>query len=198
MVATVAPTTLMTAEEFSVWAELPENAGTRYELENGVPVEMPNPTLWHGHVCWFVILILSGYVLPRRGRVATNDSGLIVRRRPDTVRGPDVMIFLDQPPEDEVPRGPATDRPALVVEVLSPSDRPGKTRRRVAGYLKRGIPMVWVIDPEDRTVDVHCLGVDAVLLELTDELVGDPQLPGFRCPVSAFFSWPTVPPPPAA
>ena len=58
--------------------------------------------------------------------------------------------------------------------------------------------MVWVIDPEDRTVDVHRPNVDAVLLEDTDELAGDPELPGFRCPVAAFFSWPDAPTSPAA
>ena len=183
----------MTAEEFQTWAELPENAGTRYELENGVPVEMPPPTPWHGTVCWFVIHILTNYVLPRGGRLITNDAGLVVRRRPDTVRGPDVMLFIDRPREEDVPRSPTAEIPPLVVEVLSPSDRPGRTDRRVRGYLRRGISVVWTVDPEDKTVTVYTAN-DTMLYEHTEELVGDPELPGFRCPVSAFFAWPTVPP----
>lgn len=190
-------TAQMTAEEFYVWAELPENAGARYELENGVPVEMPNPTNLHAVICWLVSQIISPYFLARGGFVATNDGGLLIRRRPDTVRGPDVAAFPTRPAFKDLPRGPATEVPSLVVEVLSPSDRPHRTTRRVKDYLRRGIPVVWTLEPDDCTVEIHTR-TGAVLLEATDELVGDPELPGFRCPVAAFFSWPDAPPTPAA
>jgi len=194
MIATA--TAPMTAEEFYAWAELPENAGARYELENGVPVEMPNPTNLHAVICWLVSQLISPHFLARGGFVAMNDGGILIRRRPDTVRGPDVAAFPTRPAFDDLPRGPATDIPTLVVEVLSPSDRPGRTGRRVRGYLRRGISAVWTVDPEDRTVTVYTAN-DTVLYEQTEELVGDPELPGFRCRVSDFFSWPT-PPKPAA
>lgn len=196
MVATATPAKLMTAEEFYAWAELPENAGTRYELENGVPIEMPNPTSLHGVICALVAQIVAAYFMPRGGYYTINDAGVLIRRRPDTVRGPDVAAFSTRPAFDDLPRGPATDIPALVVEVLSPTDRPGRTSGRVRGYLTRGITVIWAVDPEDRTVTVYTQS-DTVVLEATDELVGDPELPGFRCPVSAFFSWPELPTPAA-
>lgn len=193
MVATA--TKPMTAEEFDTWAALSENAGTRYELENGVPIEMPTPTNLHAVFCWLVSQLISSYFVARGGFVAINDGGVLIRRRPDTVRGPDVAAFPTRPAFDDLPRGPAEVVPALVVEVLSPSDRPGRTNRRIRDYRQRGVPVNWVVDPEDRTVEVHTAS-DTVLYEQTDETVGDPKLPGLQCPVSAFFSWPTVAPVP--
>lgn len=194
MVATATKPALMTAEEFYEWAMLPENADKRYELENGVPVEMPNPSELHGTVCWLVIHLLTTYVLPRGGRLLTNDAGVIVRRRPDTVRGPDVTLFMNRPRMEDIPRGPAELVPTLVVEVLSPSDRPSRTAPRVRGYLRRGIPMVWLVDPDDRTVTVHTADDDVILGE-ADEIVGGDVLPDFRCPVASFFNWPDEQPP---
>ena len=189
MVATATGQSLMTAEEFYAWAELPENEDKLFELENGVPVEMPNANNLHGTICWLVSWMLGQYLVPRGGYVMTNDTGLDIRRRPDTVRGPDVMAFLTRPRFEDLKRGPVEDVPALVAEVLSPSDRPGKTHRRVQGYLRRGIPMVWVIDPQDRTVAVHT-ATEFHVLEEAEELTGNGVLPDFRCPVAAFFNWP--------
>ncbi len=194
MVATATSRNLMTVEEFYVWAELPENEDKNFELENGVPVEMPNANNIHGTICFLVAHLLGLHLLARGGYVMTNDTGLVIRRRPDTVRGPDVMAFLTRPPFRELRRGPVEDVPALVVEVLSPSDRPSRTAPRVRGYLRRGIPMVWLIDPDDRTVTVHTADDDLILGE-TEVILGGDVLPDFRCPVAAFFNWPGEPPP---
>jgi len=182
-------TDLMTAEEFYAWAELPENADKRYELENGVPIEMPPPSKPHGGICFLVAHVLGLYLLPRGGSVFTNDTGLIVRRRPDTVRGPDVMAYVTREPIADMAFAPADDIPTLVVEVLSPSDRPGRTNRRVQSYLRRGIPMVWVVDPDERIVTVYTASEFRVFDE-TEELTGNGVLPDFRCPVASFFNWP--------
>ena len=187
-----AATRLMTAEEFYVWAELSENAEKWHELDEGIPVQRPVSSVWHGTVCWLVTVIIGPYFMSRCGFLAIR-CGLLVHRNPDTVRGPDVAAFATRPAFENLPRGPAIEIPTLVVEVLSPPDRLGRTNRRVRDYRRRGVPMIWVVDPEDRTVEVHT-ATDTVLHEHAEELVGDPELPGFRCPVSAFFAWPTVPP----
>ena len=183
----------MTAEEFFAWCQLPENAGGYHELEDGRIVEMPSASQLHGAVCALVAYFLSGYFLNRGGYVMTNDTGLIVKRRPDTVRGPDVMAFLTRPAFKDLALAHVDDVPTLVVEVLSPSDRPGKTTKRINQYLKRGIPLVWVIDPEDRNVLVHTHNQESKTLEATDELTGDGILPDFACKVGDFFAWPTPP-----
>lgn len=195
-----APAGLMTAEEFYEWACRPENADREWELEDGVPVEvggpdMPPPSELHGILCGWIAHLLWLYVIARgAGRVVTNDSGLVVRRRPDAVRGPDVMLFLASKTTDQLSRGPVEEVPPLVVEVFSPSDRPGKLNRRVGQYLKRGVSVVWVVYPEDGIVDVHRPGTEAVSLEGSDDLSAPDVLPDFSCKVSDLFALPGGPP----
>lgn len=191
-------TGLMTAEEFFDWACRPENADRKWELDDGVPEEVtdvPPPGELHGTICTWVSFLLWQYVIARgAGRVIGNDAGLVVRRRPDAVRGPDVMLFLDRKPTDQLSRGHVTEVPPLVVEVYSPSDRPGRLNRRIAQYLKRGVPLVWVVHPEDRTVDVHRPGTAPVNLREVDDLSAPDVLPDFRCKVSDLFALPGAPP----
>lgn len=196
---TTTPETGMTAEEFYDWANRPENAGRRLELDEGGVVEMPSPGVAHALVCWFVIRVLTEYVVRRgSGHLLTNDCGLVVRRRPDTVRGPDVMLSLESLQLDQATRGHKDDLPALVVEVISPSDKEKATNRRVRQYLERGVPLVWVIYPETRLVNVCRPNEFPKTLDETDELTGNGVLPDFACPVRDLFTPPGLSPAAAA
>lgn len=185
-------TATMTAEEFLEWCHHSERSGGRYELEDGRIAEMPSLSEIHGAICWSVAHLLGRYFVPRSGYLLTNDTGLIVKRRPDTVRGPDLMAFLERPASEDLKFAFVERIPTLVVEVLSPSDRLGKTITRINQYLKRGIPLVWVIDPEDRNVLVYSQNRESKTLDETDDLNGDGVLPDFQCKVSDFFAWPTT------
>ena len=186
-------TGLMTAEEFYDWAGLPENADRKWELDDGVPVEvpdMPSPGQLHGLVIWIVVTLLTDYVRRRGGHLLTNDTGLVVRRRPDGVRGPDIMLFLEHLTVAQAKSGPVERIPPLVVEVFSPSDRPGRMNRRIGQYLKRGVPLVWVVYPDEQTVDVRRPGAEPVSLEGEDQLSFPDVLPDFSCKVSDLFALP--------
>jgi Uma2 family endonuclease len=80
--------------------------------------------------------------------------------------------------------------PALVIEVLSPSDKPTKVNRRVMQYIQRGICMVWTVDPELRAITVYLPGDLPKVLEEEDELTGGDVLPEFRCRVADLFTFP--------
>jgi Uma2 family endonuclease len=196
-----APAGLMTAEEFYDWANRPENADRRWELEDGVPVEVSSeesdisPGELHGVVCWLVARLLGNYLFARgAGYLCTNDTGLLVRRGPDTVRGPDVTLYLAGKPVGQLSRKYATDVPALVVEVMSPTDTHRRTTRRVGQYLKRGVPVVWVVEPDDRVVYVHKADEFTKVLEGDEPLTGNGVLPDFACKVSDLFALPGLPP----
>ena len=45
----------------------------------------------------------------------------------------------------------------------------------------------YAVDPFDDTVTVYRPGHEPVLFNRTQELVGDPELPGFRCRVAEIF-----------
>jgi Uma2 family endonuclease len=119
---TAAPTR-MSAEEFLEWGNRPENAGRRCELENGEIVDVPPPKHPHGIYCWLVTKVLTDYIVQRgTGYMCTNDTGMIVQRNPDTVRGADVILFLQTKTAEQINPGYIEDIPNLVVEVLSPYD----------------------------------------------------------------------------
>jgi Uma2 family endonuclease len=66
------------------------------------------------------------------------------------------------------------EKPDLVIEILSPDDRPAEVLRKIADYLQAGIPHIWIIDPYERTVvEADGAGVrEAANLTLETELVG--------------------------
>ncbi len=188
--ATVA-TQLMTAEEFWEWASRPENREKYCELECGKVVEMPSPGERHGFLCCWIGHLLWEYALQKgSGGVSSNDTGLLVQRDPDTVRGPDVMFFSETRSLENLSERFATRIPKLIVEVLSPSDNTNKVGVRVSQYLQRGVPLVWLVDPETRTVAVYQPREIHRVFDETEELTGGELLPGFRCPVSRLFELP--------
>lgn len=184
-------TKLLTAGEFYEFVHRPENHDRFFELERGVIIEMPPPTIPHGAVCGNVGWILGSFTRQRgRGYVCTNDAGVILETGPDTVRGIDVTLYDELANFKDLPRKYSPHPPTLAVEVLSPDDRPGKTMRRVSHFMRRGILLVWLIDPEACDVTVHRPGKEPYVLGNEDELTGDEVLPDFRCRVSDFFKLP--------
>jgi Uma2 family endonuclease len=178
----------MTAEEFYEWVNRPENAGKHYELERGRAVEVSRPGELHGIVCHNVDYVLGTYIRRRqRGFVCINDTGIIWERRPDIVRGPD-LLFYDQKRRyrDFNPRY-SDEVLALVVEVISPNDKPNKVLRRITQFLGWGVKLAWVIDPEEQTVAVYRADRAPEVYEAHQELTGGDTLPEFRCQIAEFF-----------
>jgi len=193
--APAAPSAGMTADEFQRWVELPINQGRWWELDQGRVIEMPPPKPPQGTLCAWIAHLLWSFAIARgRGRVTTNDTGLIVQTNPDTVRGVDVMFFDASLSLDAIPAGYETDRPALAIEVRSPTDRPNMMSRRIAQYLARGIPIVWVVDPADQTIAIHRPG-GAIpdIARDDDELTGFEILPDLRVRARDLFTLPGQP-----
>jgi Uma2 family endonuclease len=89
-------TKLMTAEEFFDFVNLPKNRDRHFELEEGEVVEVSRPGEKHGVTCNNCAYVLTAYTRQRKkGYVCTNDTGLVLEHEPDTVRGPDVCLYLE-------------------------------------------------------------------------------------------------------
>ena len=189
--ATATTTKPLTTDEFFDWVHRPENRDRWFELERGRVIEMPPPGERHGYVSGNIGRILGNYTFQRaRGYVCTNDTGVILETDPDTVRGIDVTLYVESRRYDELTPKYATRLPQLAVEVLSPDDRPGKTMRRVSQFLRKGIGLVWVVDPEGRDVTVHRSGREPYVLGEQDEITGEDAVADLRCPVADFFRLP--------
>src|SRR5262245_30451010 len=181
----------MSADEFWEWVSRPENEGRRFELERGEVVEMPPPGELHGILCAWIAHLLWAYVRRRgQGGVSSNDTGLLVEEDPDTVRGPDLMLFEESRPLGQLNPKFSVRVPQLVVEVLSPNDQVTKVNRRVKQFLARGVPLVWLVDPEVRSVTVYQPGKEHYVLDDTEELTGEGVLPDFTLRVAELFTLP--------
>lgn len=175
----------VTAEEL---CQMPEPSdGSRYELLEGELVQMTAAGARHGVTALAVGSHLRSFAkMNRLGCVASNDTGVVTERDPDTVLAPDVAYWSrEQLPE--APEGLAEKVPDLAVEVVSPSDSQSYVHRKVLHYLDHGVRLVWVVDPKTRTATVYRSRRDVCILGDQDEIAGGDVLPGFSCRVDKFF-----------
>ena len=179
---------LYTNAEFWAFTDSPENADKLFELIDGVIVEMPSPSFFHGLIVAEILFFLKLYLRQHEvGYVGGDnydfvlDDGLIFR--------PDVAYvakghFTEFPQRCEF-------SPDIAVEVISPSNSPTELMRKVDAYLEYGSKQVWVVSPQDKTVYVY-LPLDdgsANIRKYTtaDTLDGGDVLPGFSVTVGNFF-----------
>ena len=85
-------------------------------------------------------------------------------------------------------RWPVTIVPALVIEVVSPSDRYKEIMDKIAAYLRLGVTMIWLIDPHQRTVNMYEPGKSAPTVIHGDlPLVAADVLPGLSLSLAELF-----------
>jgi len=103
---------------------------------------------------------------------------------PDTVVVPDAaFVRWDRLPDGVAPKKYIPVPPDLAVEVISPTDEPGDIARKRELYRRAGVPLVWWVDPDRRTVAVYRDGVLVAELGEGDALDGGEVLPGLRLPI---------------
>jgi Uma2 family endonuclease len=185
VLATAEQIDLMTAEEFGARPD----PGHPEELVRGRIVDTPPPDRRHGYVCLKAGRILGDFVdRGDIGRAFSNDSGIITERGPDTVRGADVCVYsFAQLPKGPLAAGYGPEIPELVVEVLSKNDRWRDVYEKVGEYLRVGVDLVIVLDPDPLTAHLFSADVPPRTLVSEDELILPPPFDGFRERVGRFF-----------
>jgi Uma2 family endonuclease len=78
--------------------------------------------------------------------------------------------------------------PDLAIEVLSPDQHRPAFLDKIQFYLLNGVRLVWVIDPETRTVAVQVPGEETRMPGSGDMLDGGDVLPGFSVPIDDIFA----------
>lgn len=174
---------LMTADEL-LHLNLPDK---RTELVRGHLI-VREPAGWtHGVVAMKLGIKLGTHVeRTDAGAVLAAETGFKLESDPDTVRAPDVaFVARDRIPETR--RGFPALAPDLVVEVLSPGDRPGEVLAKIADWLDAGAKLVWVVDPARRLARVYRSDGSETLVAADGVLEGEDLLPGFSCPLASLL-----------
>lgn len=173
----------MTVEEFDQFVLLPENADRHFEYVGGEIVEVTSYDL-SSEVGARLAAYLGMFIVQRKlGRIKGADGGYMIageRYSPD-------FGFTAQAKKPR-PTGELYDQipPDLVIEVVSPSNSAREMRIKVSNYLSVGV-VVWVVDPEDKYVEIYVPGQAAKVLGEKDTLDGGAVLPGFTLPVKDIF-----------
>lgn len=169
------------------------------ELIDGILVEK---AMGHREAFFAASLIhlLMGQVRPRRlGVVAGADAPY--RLKPGQNRLPDVSFTTWErlPAADAHLQRVGRYAPDLAVEILSDSNTAAEMARKRREYFAGGTKVVWIIDPDDRTVEVYANPRQPdlmILLRATDTLDGGAVLPGFALPLAELFDDPQLNPRP--
>jgi Uma2 family endonuclease len=179
---------LMTVDEFWEFVHRPENLDRDFELICGEVVEVSRPTKPHGAVAALVAFELQLYVrATQKGYVVTNDSGIILGKKPESVVGPDVAYFIDVEKFEDLHPKWAEVPPVLVVEVLSPNDEPSEVNEKIEAYLKNSVKVVWLVDYARRKVTIYRPEKTLTVVKEDGELTGGDDLPGLTIKVADIF-----------
>jgi Uma2 family endonuclease len=168
--------------------EVEVHADRLCELVDGVLVEKAMG--WRESLLAIALsAILQSFVRPRNlGLVAGADGPL--RLASGLVRMPDVaFVSWDRLPNRRVPSDPIPAlAPDLAVEVLSAGNTPGEMARKRQEYFAAGVRLVWLVDPEARTVEVYTDPEQSTVRHEAETLDGGAVLPGFALPLRELFA----------
>ncbi len=163
--------------------------GVRGELIQGALCETMSTGVEHGEIVMELGRHLGNFIAPQRlGRLIGSDSGVRLERAPDTVREPDIgFISADRMPLGERITTYSDVVPDLVVEIVSPNDDADNVFNKARMWLSFGVRLVWVVQPETRSVEVHRSGQPVETVAEDEQLDGIDVLPGFSCTVASIF-----------
>jgi Uma2 family endonuclease len=184
-------TPLLTYEAYMAEEEI----NRRYDIIDGVREFMASPTPRHQREQMRITFQLYAYEeRTKKARVLAAPSDVLIQRSPLRTRQPDVYLMsshrwsLNPPIDSPAPRYPA---PELVVEILSPSDRPSVLDDKIADYCAVDVKECWVVSPKDQTVEVLQLtrsGSSPVAVYGAGQNVVSLTFPDLSVPVDAIFA----------
>jgi Uma2 family endonuclease len=180
---------------YADWLEFDESV--RAELIGGVLYMMAPPATNHQDVHRELFLQLGNFLKGKPCKVYS--APFAVRLFPkddlsdDTVVEPDIVVICDQ---TKIDKQGCRGAPDLVIEILSPSNIRHDRIVKFQKYLAAGVREYWVVDPDNRAVEVHILRDGGYHTMVYDETAEAPVsvLPGCVIRLAEIFPETEVPP----
>jgi len=170
------------------WVTLPEDVPG--EFVDGRLVEEEVPDYLHEVLVAWLARVLGNWAEDVGAIVGASDAKLTLSSRRG--RKADLTVYLAgrRPP----PRGVNTVPPDLAVEVVSPSPRDQRRDRfeKMEEYARFGIRFYWLVDPQQRTVEIYEQGADRLYGRRVQAGSGSlhdvPGCPGLTLDLDAMWS----------
>jgi Uma2 family endonuclease len=182
------PRLLTAADLAAMPSDLPSGP-VKYELDDGRLVLMAPPAGEHGRMQHRVGRVLDKHAESLGLGEAFGEIGVILRRNPDRVVGPDAAFVVKRSlPARMSPEGYFETIPELVVEIRSKNESSAEIREKAEEYLEAGVQIVWVVDAQSKIVTVFRPKDRAKQFKIGDTLTAKGVIPGLHVPVAELFS----------
>jgi Uma2 family endonuclease len=168
--------------------------GNRYELIDGELYVSTAPGFFHqsalmnlsAHLWNYLRANPIGTVSPGIGVIFDDHNGVV----------PDLVYTGKARLREYLIGGRLTGPPEIAIEILSPGSSNEKRDRHIklSLYAARGVEEYWILDPENRSIEIHRRSGSGKL-DFRENLRGEdrlatPLLPGFDLPVAEVFAQP--------
>jgi Uma2 family endonuclease len=161
-----------------------------FEVIDGVVVEKPAMGALEVYLAGTLMRCLASFVHEMRLGSVVMEMLFLLRASPELNRRPDVAFVSAErwPIGKRVPRTEAWEViPDLAVEVISRTNSADDVAVKIEDYFHAGVRQVWVVYPVTSKVQVYDSPTQVKILQVGDELQGDPVVPGFRLALSVLF-----------
>ncbi|MBI1281448.1 MAG: hypothetical protein GC179_25195 [Anaerolineaceae bacterium] len=176
-------TRYMTGDEFDHFVRLPENGDRNFEYIAGEITELVS----NSKVSRIAARILGqiGYHIEMNhlGRCTGADGGYAIFGEKYVPKGAFVS-YTRQPAAPDGDYNPIA--PDIAIEVLAFDNADIKMLRKIGNYLAAGT-VLWLVDPEQKTIDVYTPNQPRKTLRVGDFLDGGDVLPNFRLALAQIF-----------
>ncbi len=172
---------------YADYARLPDN-GMRYEVIKRELFNSPAPTTKHQLVSLNLAAALHQFVKKHKlGVVFEAPTDVLLLDLASPVQ-PDIL-FIPQEKRSMIKANFIEGVPALIVEILSPSNPEHDQQRKFLLYAQAGVAEYWIVDPTSCAVDIFVLRGNAYVplghFGLSDTAVSE-LLPQFQIKVADF------------
>ena len=174
-------TALITADELARMRD-----GDEFELVRGKLVRVIPPNAPHGRIAVEIGARLLAFVKARGLGTVLGETGYVVERGPDTVRGPDVS-FVRVRHADLPDTGFIGRAPTLAVEIVSPRNTKRQLLGKAAEYIAAGAELVWIVDSRKQTA-LAITPTGSTEIARDGVLDGGGTLPGFSLSLAELFA----------
>jgi Uma2 family endonuclease len=114
----------------------------------------------------------TGFILPN-GSIRSPDVAWVAKER---------IMTLNPNPDGFLPLAPD-----FVIELRSASDRLKPIQTKMQEYLENGVRLGFLLNPQDRIVEIYRLGKPVEVLQSPTEVLGEDVLPGFVLNLKGVF-----------
>ena len=180
----VKPRIRFTYEDYK---NLPESETKRYELLDGELVMVPAPSVGHQRISRNILVLLWAYL-------REHPIGEILHAPCDVHMGDDVVqpdiIYIANEHRDIIKEEEINGAPDMVIEIFSPATVGRDRTYKRTLYARHGVREYWLVDPEERTIEVLGLteaGFEPLATYSEADTLTSPLLPGLALPIKEVF-----------